>query len=45
MYAVPDEFFCSPDWLDNLENAFRPLKKFLDFINYPVDEYLDNNND
>ena len=45
MYAVPDEFFCSPNWLDNLEKVFRPLKKFLDFINDPVDDYLDNYNE
>lgn len=41
-YYVPDSFFCQPDWLDNMEAAYREMKPFLDFINYTVDEFQED---
>lgn len=38
-YAVPDSFFTSPDLLVHIEDAFRQLKRFLDFTNYTIDEF------
>lgn len=39
---VPDDFFTRPGWLDRTEEVFRPMKPYLDFINYTIDEYGEN---
>lgn len=38
-YKVDDSFFTSPDFLDNMEQVFRQLKRFADFTNYTIDEF------
>ncbi|MDR3117830.1 MAG: DUF2461 domain-containing protein [Mediterranea sp.] len=41
--AVPDSVFTSPNVLDRIEEISRQLKRFLDFINYSIDELNDLN--
>lgn len=38
-YSVPDEFFLTPGFLDQTENAFRQFKRFSDFINFTIDDF------
>lgn len=38
-YNVPDDFFTSPTFLDQTEDAFRQMKRFADFVNYTIDEF------
>lgn len=38
-YAVPDSFFASPEMPNRIEDAFRQLKRFSDFMNYTIDEF------
>ncbi|MDL2213224.1 DUF2461 domain-containing protein [Bacteroides sp. OttesenSCG-928-N06] len=37
-YMVPDSFFTTPDCLDKIEDVFRQLKRFADFVNFTIDE-------
>ncbi len=38
-YKVADDFFTSPTFLDQTEDAFRQMKRFADFVNYTIDEF------
>ncbi|KAA6311646.1 hypothetical protein EZS27_037266 [termite gut metagenome] len=40
-YSVADDFFLASetDILDNMESAFRQLKRFMDFLNYTIDDF------
>ncbi|KAA6348211.1 hypothetical protein EZS27_004350 [termite gut metagenome] len=40
-YGVADEFFLAPEAevLSNMESAFRQLKRFMDFLNYTIDDF------
>lgn len=40
-YVVSDSYFASPYALDGIAGAFRLLKRFLDFLNYTIDEFED----
>lgn len=37
---LPDEFFFTDNWMDNVIQAFRIAKPYNDFINYTIDEFL-----
>lgn len=41
-YQVPDEFFLSKDLLNNISDAFKQMKRFVDFTNFTIDDVLDN---
>ncbi|BEG98518.1 DUF2461 domain-containing protein [Bacteroides sedimenti] len=41
-YQVPDKFFLSKDLLDNVSDAFKQMKRFVDFTNFTIDDVLDN---
>lgn len=36
---VSDDFFLSPDLFKEIENTFRQMKRFADFMNYTIDEF------
>ena len=38
-HYVPEEFFTSPDWLENTAQMFKVMKPFLDFVNATIDEF------
>ncbi|KAA6351309.1 hypothetical protein EZS27_001272 [termite gut metagenome] len=40
-YNVADEFFLVPEteMLSNIESVFRQLKRFMDFVNYTIDDF------
>lgn len=38
--SVPDDFFLEPGFLDRTEDVFRQLKRFADFTNYTIDDFL-----
>lgn len=38
MYSIPDSFFMAPNAVEEAEDAIRQLKRFIDFVNYTVDE-------
>jgi uncharacterized protein (TIGR02453 family) len=40
-YSVADDFFLASEIeiLDNMESVFRQLKRFTDFLNYPIDDF------
>ncbi|KAA6336555.1 hypothetical protein EZS27_015300 [termite gut metagenome] len=40
-YSVADEFFLASEAeiLDNMESTFRQLKRFMDFLNYTIDDF------
>ena len=38
-HYVPEEFFTSPDWLENTAQMFEVMKPFLDFVNATIDEF------
>lgn len=38
-YHVSDEFFSSPEVLTKVEDVFRQMKRFADFMNYTIDEF------
>jgi uncharacterized protein (TIGR02453 family) len=40
-YSVADEFFLTSEteMLSNVENIFRQLKRFMDFVNYTIDDF------
>lgn len=37
---VPDDFFLQADFLTKLDDIFRQLKRFEDFVNFTIDDYL-----
>lgn len=40
-YFIPDNFYNTPDFLDKIDDVFRQLKRFADFINFTIDELED----
>lgn len=38
-HRVPDDFFSSAQWLDELESIFRTAKPMMDFMNSVIDDY------
>lgn len=38
-YKVDDSFFSSPDFLDEIENVYKQLKRFADFTNETIDDF------
>lgn len=38
-YYIPDDFFSDPDFLNSVEDVFRQMKRFADFMNYTIDEF------
>ena len=40
-HVVDDDFFRSPDWLERTAYVFRQMKPFNDFVNYTIDECVD----
>jgi uncharacterized protein (TIGR02453 family) len=44
-YNVADEFFLTSESVmsDKIEDVFRQLKRFVDFINYIIDDHTNNN--
>jgi uncharacterized protein (TIGR02453 family) len=39
---VPDKFFASSKVVTNIADTARQLKRFIDFVNYTIDEYEEN---
>lgn len=39
---IDDSLFSQPDFLDHVEQAFRQLKRFSDFVNYTIDDFEDD---
>lgn len=37
-YTLPNDFFARKDFLDEVEKAFKQLKRFADFVNFTIDE-------
>lgn len=37
--SQPDHFFLESDCLDRIDDIFRQMKRFSDFINYTIDEF------
>ncbi len=36
----PDSFFLAPDFLDRMDDIFKQMKRFSDFVNYTIDDYV-----
>lgn len=37
-YMIPDDFYNSNDFMDEIEKVFKQFKRFSDFINYTIDD-------
>jgi len=37
-YMIPDDFFHSTDFMDEIEKVFRQFKRFADFLNFTIDD-------
>lgn len=38
-HPLPDDFFERADWPEYVEDAFKQMKRFADFLNYTIDEF------
>ncbi|MDR0894104.1 MAG: DUF2461 domain-containing protein [Prevotellaceae bacterium] len=38
-HPLPDNFFLRTDWPDYVEDAFKQMKRFADFLNYTIDDF------
>ena len=34
-----DSFFLAPDFLDCMDDIFKQMKRFSDFVNYTIDDF------
>lgn len=39
MCKVEDSFFLQPDFLDRIDDIFKQMKRFADFLNYTIDDF------
>lgn len=37
-YMIPDNFYNSDNYMDEIENVFKQFKRFADFLNFTIDE-------
>lgn len=42
MHQLPDEFFLKDNWIAEAAHYFQIMKPFLDFVNEPIDNFLDD---
>ena len=40
-HYVDDDFFLAPDFLDKAEPIFQQMRRFNDFLNYTIDDFID----
>ena len=40
-YAVPDDFFLAPNFLDKVDEVFCQLNRYSDFLNYTIDGFCE----